>query len=243
MPTSLNNGVRWPSTRTTQFWGKSFTYVGRELQMWREFESAVIETGLRYVLLRPNENFLDVGGLWGSWSIPAALIGCNVVTMEPNPANRARLIEHITMNNLNNKIRVCDSAAWNEDGEAMTNGWNVGRGDQKVKTIRIDSLLPELPHIDFMKLDVEEAEVKVIEGAQELIKRDNPRILIECHTHENYLKLTQQLGAQLMYPPTGGTWHIYAGPLVPGTINIPLGFRDEKTEALQTESKTYLNPT
>ncbi len=145
------------------------------------------------------------------------------------------------MNNLEDKIHAFQLAAWNKDCEINTNGWNVGRGNKTYKAVRIDSLLPSLPHIDFMKIDVEEAEEQVIEGAQELIKRDNPRILIECHTHQAYLKLSKDLGAQLMYPPTGGTWHIYYGPLVPGTISIPLGFKDEKTGII-TDTATIMRP-
>ena len=49
----------------------------------------------------------------------------------------------------------------------------------------IDGL--DLPHIDFIKIDVEFAELQVLEGAQGLIKRDKPAVLVECH---NTKKLT-----------------------------------------------------
>jgi hypothetical protein len=64
-------------------------------------------------------------------------------------------------------------------------GMNVQRGDHelhelKVRCDTLDNLVPADRHIDFMKVDVEGAEVLVLQGATNLIARCKPVILFEC---------------------------------------------------------------
>jgi len=42
-----------------------------------------------------------------------------------------------------------------------------------------------LEKLDFIKVDVEGAELEVIRGATRPIEKDRPRILVECHEREN----------------------------------------------------------
>jgi hypothetical protein len=57
---------------------------------------------------------------------------------------------------------------------------------EKVRSVRLDDLLKEL-EINaagkkvFVKMDVEGAELKVLQGAPELLKRKNVSILMETH--------------------------------------------------------------
>ncbi len=43
------------------------------------------------------------------------------------------------------------------------------------------------PRLDFIKIDVQDLETEVIEGAEKVIERFHPRLLIECN-HERLLK-------------------------------------------------------
>jgi len=49
-----------------------------------------------------------------------------------------------------------------------------------VQCRRLDELVPELPRIDFVKIDVEGAELFVLRGAKRLLERDRPILLFEC---------------------------------------------------------------
>lgn len=53
------------------------------------------------------------------------------------------------------------------------------RQEIKVRTERLDALIPEDIHIDFIKIDVEGAEGLVLAGALDTIKRNRPFIVLE----------------------------------------------------------------
>ncbi len=50
----------------------------------------------------------------------------------------------------------------------------------EVKTERLDAVLPAEHRVDFIKIDVEGAELAVLRGAERTIRVHRPRILFEC---------------------------------------------------------------
>lgn len=77
----------------------------------------------------------------------------------------------------------------------------------KVEVEKLDNLFVEIPQIDFIKIDVEGAELYVLEGAKETILKHKPKILFECanlhlknydYTAENiYDYITSELGLRI----------------------------------------------
>ena len=69
---------------------------------------------------------------------------------------------------------------------------SVGSGGEVIELKTLDSLWisKNKPRICFIKIDVEGHEVKVFEGAKQLLETENPPIIFEDHTGENstYLK-------------------------------------------------------
>ena len=65
------------------------------------------------------------------------------------------------------------------------------------KTVPLDRYISSHPSPDFLKCDVEGAEVEVFEGADRLLREKRPVLLVEMHSSENHAQLRskfRQLG-------------------------------------------------
>jgi FkbM family methyltransferase len=141
---------------------------------------------------------LDVGGCWGDTALfLAAAVGSEgrVISFEPTPANRDILTMNLSLNpELATRISVCDAAASSSVGElvyipnrvsAGATVRNEREGDDMValQTVTIDALVAEgtIPRVDFLKVDVEGADLGVLEGAAETIRSMRPRLALACY--------------------------------------------------------------
>ena len=151
--------------------------------------------------------FYDVGANVGFFSLLAArLVGPKgrVISFEPLPDNLVNLRENMKRNQfLNVQILPFALGATNEEqifqvSERPTWGKlkSVGNdapdkylSDIKVAVRRLDDLVSDgvIPPPDFVKIDVEGAEVEVIEGAQQTLTRHRPTLIIELHGTGNRL--------------------------------------------------------
>jgi len=144
------------------------------------FEGWEHERNSRERTLKQGDVFIDVGACVGGWAIPAAIIGREVCAFEPNTNNAQILNANALLNHLDN-ITVLDKVVWNNNGPIHFDGWNAVEGDGAL-AVTLDSFCDDNNIIpDLIKVDVEGAEFRVIEGAQALIKRHKPRLLIEAH--------------------------------------------------------------
>lgn len=148
----------------------------------------------------------DVGAHFGYHSLAFASLGGRVMSFEPNPQNAARCKLNLDKNPaLNSRIRLRNEALSDRDGvvefiqsddlSGPSSGSHLSgatkpladsvyRHFQKVRVPgrRADSLIAEgedAPTV--MKIDVEGAELLVLEGARELLQRKKPLLLIEVH--------------------------------------------------------------
>ena len=135
----------------------------------------------------------DIGAHVGYFSLLAAILVQDegqVIAFEPNPDNVRHLRQHIEMNGYSN-IKVIETAVSNENGEASFDNEKENSksrlsptGKIKVKTLTIDTLVEskEIPPPNYMKIDVEGAEVLVIKGAESTIKSYRPHIFLATHS-------------------------------------------------------------
>ncbi|MEX0777392.1 MAG: FkbM family methyltransferase [Phycisphaeraceae bacterium] len=152
-------------------------------------------------LLRPGDHFVDGGANIGYFTLLAAQrVGTrgHVDAFEPQPNNRARLIEHLKLNSLNDRVTVHDTALSDQEGQATIHFFPpdddqhnhgcstlfVEPADHtqatRVRTVRMDQVLHGSSPC-LIKLDLEGAEPLAISGAQELLKSAAPYVIGELN--------------------------------------------------------------
>ena len=148
------------------------------------------ESNLVRRLLRPGDTFIDVGANLGWFSVLAAMqvgSGGRVVAFEPSSSMRIRLLRSISLNQVNN-VRVEAAALSDEDGTAFLTGATTENSGlatimngnvfsdndmpEEVATIRFDDYWRShiSGQIRLFKIDVEGAELKVLQGMTELLQ-------------------------------------------------------------------------
>lgn len=145
--------------------------------------------------------FLDVGAHIGAYTLYVAKKApeCLVLAVEANPRNYSCLVRGITLNGLRNVIPV-NIAAWNEDAklnlyygiEAGQNSLFPGKkvkygrlGSVEVDAKPLDEVLNglRLRRVDWIKIDVEDAEVQVLKGLAQTIAKHHPTLIIESFSY------------------------------------------------------------
>ena len=157
-----------------------------------------------FPLLSSGAKVLDVGAHIGTFSLAAAALGCNVLSVEASPAN-ATLLSASTQRNHFDRMKVLNVAASDRTGELeFVEGGPFGfvanalssAPTITVKATTLASLVAEAgwTHIDYMKLDVEGSEVAALHGMEQLLLRDDaPLILFESNGHTlNFFQETPQ---------------------------------------------------
>jgi len=176
--------------------------------------------------LAPGTVVFDIGANVGHFTVAfARAVGetGRVYAFEPNPRMVARLSSHIALNRLQN-VTVVSMALGDQSASmelSVPPGDDPGSGtlladwrrDHQVETHRVpverlDDYVRhnQIGRVDFIKLDVEGFEPRVLAGAEETIRRFRPRMLVEVFdlalrgggsSADALLDLLQGLGYQL----------------------------------------------
>ena len=164
--------------------------------------------------LRPGMTFYDVGANIGFFSLMAARLvgpkGC-VVSFEADPEIAARLRENLARNQFT-CARVEQKAVWSEPttvsfarvdldtspdrGLGHVSPDASAPGTITVEAVSLDDYTASHPPPDFLKCDVEGAEVAVFQGAMRLLSGKRPIFLVEMHSPENHRTLLDQFAGQ-----------------------------------------------
>ncbi len=173
-------------------------WLGRHVYVTGDYEPATAR--LIAERLQPGDLFIDVGANIGFFTLlgsrrvgPSGL----VVAFEPLVRARSELEANLSRNGASNVI-VRSEAVSDISGEAA---YYAGPEDHqgcsslraiedvsevsRVRTIRLDDVLPTDRRVALMKIDVEGAEAKVLAGMHERLKRDRPDLIVEVT--ESYL--------------------------------------------------------
>lgn len=137
--------------------------------------------------------FYDIGANIGVYTCTVAEAnGVEGYAFEPQEKNVAKLEQNADRNDVD--VEVLEMAVSDTDGrENISVDRNVPgegqisiteKGGEEVPSRRVDSLVEEeiIPSPDIVKIDVEGAEIKVLEGMEETIN-ENPPEIIYCELH------------------------------------------------------------
>ena len=192
------------------------------LSLWGEYEP--LETRLFTSHIQNGHVVLDIGANIGYYTLLAArLVGPQgaVYAFEPDPDNFALLQKNIYQNGYQNVV-LENQAVANENGkiELFKGGENWGGhriydpGDSQehitVDAIVLDDFFKNKPtDIQLIKMDIEGAEVRAIQGMRSLLEKcENIKLFTEFSaaalsqsgsSPEEYLDLLEQLGFDLHY--------------------------------------------
>ncbi|QYX49776.1 FkbM family methyltransferase [Pseudomonas tussilaginis] len=105
--------------------------------------------------------------------------------LEPDPQNFARLVSQVALKQTH---AVCLPIAAAETYSILT--FNAGQGEAcsislegagtSIAAVALDQLLPCMP-VDLIKLDVEGAEAQVLRGAEQIIRRSHPVLIVSLY--------------------------------------------------------------
>lgn len=204
--------------------GATISFQYRETLGWSSllygtFELKELEFVQKY--LRPSDLALDIGANVGLYSV---LMGVTVggagrvFAFEPSPANVLRLRENLQRNHLES-AQVFPCALGEQDGHLalhlaqdpaypslvqVESGLSSG-AYITVEVCRLDGVWEKLgrPMVAFAKIDVEGAEMAVIQGAPNFLRACKPTLLIEANSVkqlEHIDQLLKPLGYESLQP-------------------------------------------
>lgn len=181
--------------------GHGYWLGSYEYEMRRLFENTVTEGSIVF----------DIGAHVGFYTLLAAvLVGPRgtVYAFEPVPRNLAYLKEHLAMNRVTN-VTVIEAAASDrggvlafEEGPDSFMGSVSPRGNLQVRAVSLDELISrgEAPTPDYVKIDVEGAEMRVLLGARGTLTTARPTLFLSVHgrdLHRQCCQFLRSLGYQL----------------------------------------------
>ena len=156
------------------------------------YEQKQFDSAMKYISNR--KVALDCGGHVGIWTKRLSYLFDTVIAFEPIPKHIECHKKNCTESNITlNECALSDKetkmdmkvgTGRNTGRSTLEYKSNLVKGDNEIiqiQTKTLDSF--NIPHVDFMKIDVEKHEVKLIQGAKETIKRCNPIIFIEDHNY------------------------------------------------------------
>jgi FkbM family methyltransferase len=181
----------------------------------RGYARGIAEPGvLKYFAqyLGKGDCFYDVGAHIGFYSLIAArIVGPNglVVAFEPEVANYRLLRENCSKNGLS-VVHPVPTAVWSRnmrvlfergpDSSAMT-GHVIETSPYRQtsrtlysQAISLDRFCKSRRPPTFLKVDVEGGEIEVLEGAQDLLRKYRPTLIVEVHRRRYLATIARLLG-------------------------------------------------
>jgi len=188
-----------------------------------EQQSFDVEIAPYFNTLAPSVKALvivDVGAASGLFSLAAAFFfpEASIWALEPSERQRILLSRNIALNRMTGRIQIVPFGLWNCEGclsfrthGAMSSLRKVSElpnnfaFTESIQTVSIDvwAKRSKLRRLDLIKMDIEGAEIEALEGAGEVLRKYQPRLLIQAYhqrdgvrTFERCARYLSQFGYQ-----------------------------------------------
>ncbi len=188
---------------------ESFLIVGSSFERWI----------WKHLKPQDGETFVDIGSHIGKYALQVAKqVGQRgqTIAIEADPDNFEALSKSIRINGLKN-VRALNLAAWNKvDKLRLYRGISSGRASVKddkwlgyveVKAMPLDRVLKD-SRVDWIKIDVEGAELETLEGLKCTLEEHHPEVIAEvtkCNTRKVlYFMRKRGYSAKAIYSGTTG---------------------------------------
>jgi FkbM family methyltransferase len=178
--------------------GHEFKYVPEQMGglLGLEFKQGFESEDIHYVLmlLPANPVVLDIGANFGIYSvlIASSSESSQVHSFEPVPHTVSLLRSNVDRNGVGARITINNVAVGSEPGNLLITtdryagnyllvGNSYDGNVQEVSVIRLDDYVAEkgLQRVDFIKCDVEGAELLVMKGASKVLTCMRPIVMLE----------------------------------------------------------------
>lgn len=145
------------------------------------------------VCVKPGDTVIDAGGCWGDTALYFSAKGAaKVFVYEFIPSNIEIFRKNISLNpHYEKNINLLEKAVWetsnvnlsfDDRGPASRVG-KIGQYKGNTQTLSIDDLVTSenLSQVDFIKMDIEGAELYALKGASETIRKFKPKLAISVY--------------------------------------------------------------
>jgi FkbM family methyltransferase len=182
----------WHSTLGDLWIPKPGFWVMKHL-VWEQTGEKVYHHPMIHV--RPGDVVLDCGAHIGGFTATALRAGARtVVAIEPEHSNLLAFRRNFQEELKSGRVKLVEKGVWETSGRLVLHLSKVGDshsivvkpegpGDQPMEVITIDALVEslKLTRVDFVKMDVEGAELQALRGARKTIQRLKPRLAISSY--------------------------------------------------------------
>ena len=128
--------------------------------------------------------FIDIREHMGKWTLFMSKRASEVYSFEPNPSTYGYLKSNLLINNTTN-VHAVQSAVSDINGTVRfspdpvdTGASMMADGDIEVPCTTLDSFTENIPHIGLIKIDAQEQEIRILNGAKKTLEKTD-RVICE----------------------------------------------------------------
>ncbi len=187
---SIQNAFPGMQVAQYEFRGKPYLIACKNLgsmpqdASWFTYEDEAVVRDRDWTIVE-GDVVLDVGCAYGSYVLTALATGAAMVhTWNPNANENNYMRASLELNGWLDKCVIHEDGLWSKTGFLRDTDLEFTE-DVPVEAAfpvrTLDSYELGLDKVDWLKLDVEGAEVEVLKGAEQLIRKFTPKVVVENH--------------------------------------------------------------